>query len=77
VGLLWRAVCPEAYQYFPYFAVVFTATLLQTTKEQDQGQDRRFHRRRNGAVIFWRFMPIEEKQAQSLLPAEYRQYCVA
>jgi hypothetical protein len=28
---------PEAYQYFPYFAVAFTATLLQTTKEQDQG----------------------------------------
>ena len=28
---------PEAYQYFPYFAVAFTATLLQTIKEQDQG----------------------------------------
>jgi hypothetical protein len=25
---------PEAYQYFPYFAVAFTATLLQTIKEQ-------------------------------------------
>jgi hypothetical protein len=25
---------PEAYQYFPYFAVAFTATLLQTVKEQ-------------------------------------------
>jgi len=28
---------PEAYQYFPYFAVAFTATLAQTVKEQDQG----------------------------------------
>ena len=28
---------PEAYQFFPYFAVAFTATLLQTIKEQDQG----------------------------------------
>jgi len=27
---------PEMYQYFPYFAVAFTAALLQTTKEQDQ-----------------------------------------
>jgi hypothetical protein len=25
---------PEAYQFFPYFAVAFTATLLQTVKEQ-------------------------------------------
>ncbi len=25
---------PEAYQYFPYFAVAFTATLLQTVNEQ-------------------------------------------
>lgn len=29
---------PEAYQYFPYFSVAFTATLLQTTKEQDRDQ---------------------------------------
>jgi hypothetical protein len=29
---------PEAYQYFPYFAVAFTATLVQTIKEQDQEQ---------------------------------------
>jgi len=29
---------PEAYQYFPYFAVAFTATLVQTIKEQDQDQ---------------------------------------
>ena len=28
---------PEAYQFFPYFAVAFTATLLQTIKEQEQG----------------------------------------
>ena len=27
---------PEAYQFFPYFAVAFTATLLQTIKEQQQ-----------------------------------------
>ncbi len=27
---------PEAYQFFPYFAVAFTATLLRTIKEQDQ-----------------------------------------
>jgi hypothetical protein len=27
---------PEAYQFFPYFAVAFTATLLQTVKEQQQ-----------------------------------------
>jgi hypothetical protein len=26
---------PEAYQFFPYFAVAFTATLLQTIKEQN------------------------------------------
>jgi O-Antigen ligase len=26
---------PEAYQFFPYFAVAFTATLLQTVKEQE------------------------------------------
>ncbi len=29
---------PEAYQFFPYFAVAFTATLLQTVKEQQQEQ---------------------------------------
>ena len=28
---------PEAYQFFPYFAVAFTATLLQTIKENEQG----------------------------------------
>ena len=28
---------PEAYQFFPYFAVAFTATLLQTVKEREQG----------------------------------------
>ncbi len=28
---------PEAYQYFPYFAVAFTAVLLQTIKEQEEG----------------------------------------
>src|SRR5260370_14808781 len=27
---------PEAYQFFPYFAVAFTATLLQTINEQEQ-----------------------------------------
>jgi hypothetical protein len=27
---------PEAYQFFPYFAVAFTATLLQTVREQQQ-----------------------------------------
>jgi O-antigen ligase len=27
---------PEAYQFFPYFAVCFTASLLQTIKENDQ-----------------------------------------
>ena len=27
---------PEAYHFFPYFAVAFTATLLQTVKEQEQ-----------------------------------------
>lgn len=28
---------PEAYQFFPYFAIAFTATLLQTVKEREQG----------------------------------------
>jgi len=28
---------PEAYQFFPYFAVAFTAALLQTVKENEQG----------------------------------------
>ncbi len=28
---------PEAYQFFPYFAVAFTATLLQIVKEREQG----------------------------------------
>ena len=27
---------PEAYQFFPYFAIAFTATLLQTVKEREQ-----------------------------------------
>jgi O-antigen ligase len=27
---------PEAYQFFPYFAVAFTASLLQTVKEKEQ-----------------------------------------
>jgi O-antigen ligase len=27
---------PEGYQFFPYFAVAFTATLLQTVKEGEQ-----------------------------------------
>jgi O-antigen ligase len=30
---------PEAYQFFPYFAVAFTATLLQTAKEREQEQE--------------------------------------
>jgi O-antigen ligase len=29
---------PEAYQYFPYFAVAFTATLLQTVREREREQ---------------------------------------
>ncbi|MBZ5613986.1 MAG: O-antigen ligase family protein [Acidobacteriia bacterium] len=29
---------PEGYQYFPYFAVAFTATLLRTIQEQQQEQ---------------------------------------
>jgi O-antigen ligase len=29
---------PEAYQFFPYFAVAFTSTLLQTVKEREQEQ---------------------------------------
>ena len=29
---------PEAYQFFPYLAVAFTATLLQTVREREQGQ---------------------------------------
>jgi hypothetical protein len=29
---------PEGYQYFPYFAVAFTATLLRTIQEQEQEQ---------------------------------------
>ena len=38
VGFVVGAVfAPEAYQLFPYFAVAFTATLLQTVKEQEQG----------------------------------------
>lgn len=28
---------PEGYQFFPYFAVAFTATLLRTIQEQEQG----------------------------------------
>ena len=36
VGFIIGALfAPEAYQYFPYFAVAFIATLLQTIKEQD------------------------------------------
>ena len=27
---------PEAYQFFPYFAVAFTATLLQTVRERER-----------------------------------------
>ena len=27
---------PESYQFFPYFAVAFTATLLQTVKEMER-----------------------------------------
>ncbi len=30
---------PEAYQFFPYFAAAFTATLLQTVREQKQEQE--------------------------------------
>lgn len=38
VGFIVGALfAPEAYQFFPYFAVAFTATLLQTIKENDQG----------------------------------------
>ncbi len=29
---------PEAYQYFPYFAVAFTSTLLQTVREREREQ---------------------------------------
>jgi len=36
--LVGACFAPEAYQFFPYFAVAFTATLLQTVKEQDQGK---------------------------------------
>ncbi len=30
---------PEAYQFFPYFAVAFTSTLLQTVREREQTQE--------------------------------------
>jgi O-antigen ligase len=30
---------PEAYQFFPYFAVAFTATLLQTVREKEKEQE--------------------------------------
>jgi O-Antigen ligase len=36
--LVGACFAPEAYQFFPYFAVAFTATLLQTVKEQEQQQ---------------------------------------
>jgi hypothetical protein len=37
VGFLVGACfAPEAYQFFPYFAVAFTATLLQTIRENEQ-----------------------------------------
>ena len=37
VGFAVGAVfAPEAYQFFPYFAIAFTSTLLQTVKERDQ-----------------------------------------
>jgi O-antigen ligase len=37
IGFLVGALfAPEAYQFFPYFAVAFTATLLQTVKEREQ-----------------------------------------
>jgi hypothetical protein len=37
IGFVVGAVfAPEAYQFFPYFAVAFTATLLQTVKETEQ-----------------------------------------
>src|ERR1039457_1521754 len=37
VGFIVGALfAPETYQYFPYFAVAFTATLLQTIKERDR-----------------------------------------
>jgi len=36
VGFAVGAVfAPEAYQFFPYFAVAFTATMLQTLKERE------------------------------------------
>lgn len=36
IGFVVGAVfAPEAYQFFPYFAVAFTATLLQTVKERE------------------------------------------
>ncbi len=39
--LVGACFAPEAYQFFPYFAVAFTAALLQTVKEQERekGQD--------------------------------------
>jgi hypothetical protein len=63
---------PETYQYFPYFAVAFTATLLQTIKEQDRDKgagpvNTPPPKRR---AISWRFMPIATEQAQSPLSAD-------
>jgi uncharacterized membrane protein YfcA len=38
VGFAVGAVfAPEAYQFFPYFAIAFTSTLLQTVREREEG----------------------------------------
>jgi O-antigen ligase len=39
---------PEAYQFFPYFAVAFTSTLLQTLKERELGPQTPFPAPRKG-----------------------------
>ena len=61
---------PEAYQFFPYFAVAFTATLLQTVKEREWSPVPRWSHPRGNRGISWRSMPITEEQTQSALAGD-------
>ena len=68
---------PEAYQFFPYFAVAFTSTLLQTLKEREQEPRTRAPRPEEAATFSGGLCRLRKNRRSHPCPLICRQYCVA
>ena len=69
---------PEAYQFFPYFAVAFTATLLQTVRERQKDSGARTASANEKAASLPGGLCRSRNNRCSLpCPLTCRQFCVA